>query len=75
MPPTPRFWHTHQLRANTLKTPQPVLHADTLSLLVLLLLCRGSLLFDMHKVILQLGSLWLEAWQAAVPGTPAKKIF
>lgn len=29
----------------------------------------------MHKVILQLGPLWLEAWQAAVPGTPAKKIF
>lgn len=41
----------------------------------LFLFCRSSLLFDMYEVILQLGSLWLEAWLAAVPGTPAKKIF
>lgn len=67
----PRFWPTHQLRANTLKTTEPVLHADTVSLLCAV----PFMLFDMHKVILQLGSLWLEAWQAAVPGTPAKKIF
>lgn len=52
-------WRQHS-RCHT-QTPRPCS--------VLFLFCRSSLLFDTHKVILQFGSLWLEAWQAAVPGT------